>query len=47
MPVRNILENNFSSTIGHRFNWGRKLGLNLEIGYYTDAFFTFRLGIDF
>lgn len=71
----------FSPTIGHRFNWGRKLGLNLGIGlmlrgrasdvyrvdivqntnsaqpdfeivnlgrkHYTDAFFTFRLGIDF
>lgn len=71
----------FSPTIGHRFTWNRKLGLNLGVGltlrgrtsdvykvdlaqgiypndshfevvnlgrkHYTDAFFTFRIGIDF
>lgn len=69
----------FAPTVGHRFNWGRKLGLNIGVGltlrgrtseiykfdiardpssplfeirylgrkHYTDAFFTFRLGIDF
>ena len=47
MPVKKKKKKYFSPTIGHRFNWGRKLGLNLRIGYYTDAFFTFRLGIDF
>lgn len=71
----------FSPTIGYRFDWGRKVGLNLGIGltlrgrtsdvyrldlvqgtypdnphfeivdlgrkHYADAFFTFRIGIDF
>lgn len=28
----------FSPSIGYRFNWGRKVGINLGIGYTLDAF---------
>lgn len=28
----------FSPTIGYRFNWGRKVGINVGIGYTLDAY---------
>lgn len=28
----------FSPSIGYRFNWGRKVGINVEIGYTLDGF---------
>lgn len=47
----------FSPTVGHRFSWSGKTGLNLGLGmsvigqdydkHRADVFFTFRLGIDF
>ena len=48
----------FSPTVGYRFSWNHKLGLNLGVGLtvrgcdngdgrQNDCFFTFRLGVDF
>jgi hypothetical protein len=43
-----------SPTVGHRFNWGRKFGVNVGAGLTiegrkgdTDTFFTLRTGVEF
>jgi hypothetical protein len=43
-----------SPTVGHRFNWGKKFGVNIGAGLTimsrkggTDTFFTFRTGLEF
>jgi hypothetical protein len=44
----------FSPTVGHRFNWGKKFGVNVGAGVTVegkkggaDTFFTLRTGIEF